>query len=220
MEQQNRKLPAIKELFADKEMVIRQDEFNHLVNHTPPAEWVKVHPFAKINYIPIERIEWLLNRICYEWWVEIKEVKSIAHSVCVAVRLHYFNPVIGKYQFQDGVGAMPLQFDKGSDKTNINNCKDNAVMLAAPAAESYAIKDAAEKIGNIFGANLNRKEQLSYTMNEEMQTDSVAGLKLMIQERLKKHPRKQEFIDRLIELENSGIDNIENLKLIYDELSN
>jgi len=35
-------------------------------------------------------------------------------------------------------------------------------MKAAPAAESYAVKDAAEKIGKIFGKDLNRADQIVY----------------------------------------------------------
>ena len=35
-------------------------------------------------------------------------------------------------------------------------------MKAAPAAESYAIKDAAEKLGKIFGKDLNRKDVIGY----------------------------------------------------------
>jgi hypothetical protein len=34
--------------------------------------------------------------------------------------------------------------------------------MSAPASESYAIKDAAEKIGAIFGKNLNRADRMSY----------------------------------------------------------
>ena len=37
-----------------------------------------------------------------------------------------------------------------------------AVKMALPGAESYAIKDAAEKIGRVFGKDLNRKELMAY----------------------------------------------------------
>ena len=35
-------------------------------------------------------------------------------------------------------------------------------MMAAPSAESFAIKDAAEKLGKIFGKDLNRKDAMAY----------------------------------------------------------
>ena len=34
--------------------------------------------------------------------------------------------------------------------------------MGAPAAESYAVKDAAEKIGKLFGKDLNRKDNINY----------------------------------------------------------
>jgi hypothetical protein len=35
--------------------------------------------------------------------------------------------------------------------------------MAAPAAESYALKDAAEKLGRIFGKDINRKDTIDIT---------------------------------------------------------
>ena len=35
-------------------------------------------------------------------------------------------------------------------------------MKNLPAAESYALKDAAEKIGTIFGGDLNRKDEINF----------------------------------------------------------
>lgn len=69
--------------------------------------------------------------------------------------------------WQDGVGAAPLQINSGKGAIDFNEIKSNAVMLAAPASETYAIKDAAEKIGKIFGKDLNRHDQIMY--------DSLSG---------------------------------------------
>jgi hypothetical protein len=38
----------------------------------------------------------------------------------------------------------------------------DSVKMATPNAETEAIKDAAHKIGRIFGKDLNRKEPMSY----------------------------------------------------------
>ena len=35
-------------------------------------------------------------------------------------------------------------------------------MKAAPAAESYAVKDAAEKIGKLLGKDMNRADRIMY----------------------------------------------------------
>ena len=139
------------------------NQLNILLNQQPPDNWLKVNPMEKkLRYLPIERVEYLLTRLFFEWKVEIKKTQLIGNSVCCEVRLHYFNPVTDAWDWQDGVGAAPLQTEKGAGATDFNKLRSNAVMLAAPAAKSYAIKDAAHMLGAIFGKNLNRADQANY----------------------------------------------------------
>ena len=91
----------------------------------------------------------------------------IANSVVVTVRLHYQDVLSNETLWQDGIGAAPLQTDSGAGAIEWDKVKNDAVMKAAPAAESYAVKDAAEKIGKIFGKDLNRADKIMY--------DSLAG---------------------------------------------
>lgn len=173
------KLPTIAEIYAAGENmpVLQQDSvIQVLLNQAPRPEWLKAHPIAKkevmvdgrkqqvpISYIPIERIEWLLTNVFVRWKVEIKNSKLIANSIVVEVRLHYYDHVMEEWHWQDGIGAQPLQTDKDSGAVDFNKIKSNAVQIAAPAAESYAVKDAAEKIGKLFGKDLNRAENnISY----------------------------------------------------------
>lgn len=157
-------LPAIKDLInADILQLEETNQLNILLNQQPPEKWLKVHPFVKnLKYLPIERIEYLLTRIFFKWRVEIKKTQLIGNSVVVEVRLHYFNPISNEWDWQDGVGASPLQTDSGSGAIEFNKLKSGAVMMAAPAAKSYAVKDAAEQIGAIFGKNLNRADKANY----------------------------------------------------------
>lgn len=159
-----RELPAIKDILSgDIEIYKKQSELNVLLNQEPNKKWLKVHPYVKnLSYIPIERIEFLLTSIFDFWNVEIRNTVLIANSIVVTIRLHYKSLVDGTMLYQDGIGAMPLQTDKGAGATDFNAIKSNAVMMAAPAAESYAIKDAAEKIGKIFGKDLNRADKIGY----------------------------------------------------------
>jgi len=139
------------------------NDLNVLLNQQPPENWLKVNPTnTKLKYLPIERVEYLLTRLFFEWKVEIKKTQLIGNSVVVEVRLHYFNPVTDKWDWQDGVGAAPLQTDAKAGAVEFDKLKNNAVMLAAPAAKSYAIKDAAHMLGAIFGKNLNRADQANY----------------------------------------------------------
>jgi len=159
-----RELPKVADLYKADELFEKEKDgaLLLLVNCNPPSAWIKEHPFSGTPYIPIGKIEYLLTKIFGKWWVEIRDTKLIANSVAVTIRLHYQDPVTGDTEFQDGIGAQPLQTDKGFGATDFNAIKSNAVSLALPSAESYAIKDAAEKIGRIFGKDISRKETIEY----------------------------------------------------------
>jgi len=159
----NRKLPTLQELRSDIELKADQNALNVLLNAEPPKDWVKEHPvFKKVRYLPIERVEYLLTRIFLKWNVEVKAVQVIANSIVTTIRLYYQDPMSDQMLWQDGIGAAPLQTDKGAGAVDFNAIKSDAVMKAAPAAESYAIKDAAEKIGKLFGKDLNRADKIMY----------------------------------------------------------
>lgn len=148
------------------EKLVKRDQFLQVVNIDPPKSWVKDHPLAKnVKYLPIERIELLLTRIFQEWWVEIKREGQIANSVYTTITLHYKDPIDGEWRKQDGTGAAPIKTDKGANASDMGAIKNDAIMTGLPAAESFAVKDAAEKIGRIFGKDLNRKDVVELTSN-------------------------------------------------------
>src|SRR5690606_10221526 len=160
----SRMLPTIDDLYQNDSLPVlnKTGIFQALVNQEPKKEWIKQHPVTREAYIRIERVEWLLTNIVLKWRLEIKDSKLIGNSVVVTVRLHYFNHLENEWTWQDGIGAAPLQTDKGAGATEWDKIKSNAVQIGAPAAESYAFKDAAEKIGKLFGKDLNRKEVMTY----------------------------------------------------------
>jgi hypothetical protein len=161
-----RKLATLAELQKDPELAFKNDELNLWLSQSPAPSWIKYHPKISVKneqgqsvplaYLPIDKVKYLLTYIFQEWDSEILSVQQVFQSVVVSVRLHYMNPATGKMRFKDGVGAVGVQTDKGETASNLAAIKYDAVMKAAPAAESYAIKNAAEKIGNIFGAGLNK----------------------------------------------------------------
>ena len=173
---EERQLPKLADLYSDTELKIAQNDLNILVNAEPNPGWLRDHPFAKkevvidgkkvkvpIKFIPIERIEWLLTRIFIRWHVEVKTVQLIANSVQVTVRLYYQDVVTKEMLWQDGIGAVALQTDSGAGAVEFDKIKSSAVQMAAPAAETYAVKDAAEKIGKFFGKDINRATHIDYT---------------------------------------------------------
>ncbi|MCE5329990.1 hypothetical protein LLG07_06640 [bacterium] len=164
MAETKRQLPALTDLYdGDLELKDDQNKLNILLNQPPKPSWVKDHPFAKgVKYLPIERIEFLLTRLFIKWRVEVKSISTIANSCVVIVTLHYQNIENNEWSSQDGIGAAPIQTEKNAGAMEWNKVRTDSVMKAAPAAESYAIKDAAEKIGKIFGKDLNRKDEILY----------------------------------------------------------
>lgn len=170
------KLPSFTDLLKEREFEVEQNTLTVLLNQPPHKSWLKEHPQVKVKkqgkdgdtnyapllYIPISRVHYLLKRIYRNYWVEILNIKLIANSPTVTVRLFVENPITFKIEHQDGVGSAPLQTDKDAGAIDFMKMKSGAVQMAAPAAESYAIKDAAEKFGKIFGRDLNIPEDIDY----------------------------------------------------------
>lgn len=154
------KLPALPELMALKvDEVNKAKLFKLWLNQNPPQNWIKkieVGNGKEADYLPIECVEHLLTTLMVSWHVEIKAVNYHFNVVNVVVRLHYISPVDNKEYWQDGTAGFEMY---QSQKTN---AIDRSARAASQNAETGAIKDAAEKIGNIFGKNLNRKRQFDY----------------------------------------------------------
>lgn len=152
--------------------VSNKDKLREVLNKQPAPAWVKKHPLNdKVDYLPIDKVETMLDAIFQEWRVEIKQVFQLAQSICAIVRLHYLNPATGQWTYHDGTGAVPLKTDKGFSAADLSHIKSDAVSTGAPAAVSFAIKDAADHIGKLFGRDLNRKDTVVmpslYTMQVE-----------------------------------------------------
>lgn len=161
-----RPLPKIEDLYTDLETASKQNELNKLLNCNPKAEWIKQNKFANnSNYIPVGVIEYLLTSIFIKWRLEVKTIQVIANSVVATVRLYVLDPITGDWDWQDGVGASPIQTKKDAAATDFSQVNTAAVQMAAPAAETYAFKDAAEKFGKLFGKDINRAadQQMNYT---------------------------------------------------------
>lgn len=159
---------SIEELYSD---IDQQREIGQLavyLNRPPKQEWIKVNKYANNSlYLPIDRLEFMMSYFFGEWHVEIKDSKMVANSLVVTVRVHYRSAFLpqgnGEWKYTDGIGAVPIQISKdGSGAIDFAHINPNAIQMGMPAAESYAFKDAVEKLGRIFGKDLNRKDVLDY----------------------------------------------------------
>lgn len=165
-----RSLPSIQSLQKDLEEFDRADQLNWLMNHEPKKQWVKENPMANnTKYIPIGIIENLLQRIFKQIRIEVIETKNMFNAVAVTIRLHYLNPINNEWSYHDGVGAVELQTKQGTGpvKPDFSNINRGAVMMALPMAKSYALKDAAEHLGKLFGRDISRKEVIEYKSDKD-----------------------------------------------------
>lgn len=183
MSKEQSNLPTLAELHCDPEVAFKNDKLNLLLSQPAHVKWIKTHPKISVKdangnstplqYLPVDKVKYLLTRIFQRWRSEITGVYQLFQSVCVTVRLYYKDPITGEWLSQDGIGSVGVQTDKDASASDLSKIKFDAVMKAAPAAESYAIKNAAEKIGNIFGAGLNKWDIAafsgSYMPEEEKQ---------------------------------------------------
>lgn len=157
-------LPSIKEL-QENSLVVKKEEkaLTALLNQPPIATWVKQHPFIKnYNYIPIERVEYLLKSIFGRYRIEITGQGVAFNGVWVTVRVHYVNPINGEWDYHDGIGAAQLQTKSGSSPAELQNINNGALSMAYPIAKTVAIKDACDHFGKLFGSDLNRKDVIEY----------------------------------------------------------
>lgn len=161
---QEAKPNLLAEINSDLKLAKTADQFNEILNREPNSKWVKKHPFAAgVNYLPIDKVEHMLTVIFQEWRVEVLDYKTIFNSVTVQVRLHYKNPTTGQWGYHDGLGAMDVQVEKGESPADLSKIKAYAIMKCLPAAKSYAIKDAAEHLGKLFGRDLNRRDTIAFS---------------------------------------------------------
>lgn len=146
--------------FEEKEAT-DQNLLLKFLNKAPHPSWVRERNGVK--YIPIGIIEALMQRVFQRYRVEVKNHSLLANSITVCVRVHYYNPATKEWEWQDGVWAVPLQIknpDKRDDISAIDfaQMQTLSVQMGLPSAESYAIKDACEKIGKLFWRDIARKD--------------------------------------------------------------
>jgi hypothetical protein len=161
MEKQNNTAVAetkSKELSLEKTNI----DYMSMINANPRQKWLKVNRQANnALYIPIGIYYELLNKIFPMWQIEqVGEVKLIGNSVVVTVHLKVFHPVYHEWLTYAGTGAVPIQVKAGSNPTDFSNIIGNALHKNVPAAMAYAVKNAAAKIGRVFGSQLNKTDEI------------------------------------------------------------
>jgi hypothetical protein len=176
--QEPAKLPTIQELFEDNlELAGKSEGLNAILNTAPPDKWIKEHPYIRDHkYLPIDKVEYLLRKIFKHYSIAITGQGTAFNGVWVTVRVSYFNPATGQISSQDGIGSMQLQTAKGTSPADLANINNGALSMAFPIAKTLAIKDACDLIGNIFGANLNRRDAIGFQPDMELMKNYANAL--------------------------------------------
>lgn len=167
------KLPTLSDIFGEDasslELAAGAESLNAILNVEPPQKWIKKNPYADNSlYIPIDKVEYLMRKIFKKWRVKITGQGTSFNGVWVTVRVRYYDPSLAEWTYQDGIGAAQLQTKKGTSPADLANINNGAIAMAFPIAKTEAIKDACHLIGNIFGANLNRKDTLAFSPDTEI----------------------------------------------------
>lgn len=148
--------------------------FKSLINKSPSKTWIKQNPYSQnAKYLPIRIVEELLSEIFPFSQIEQQgEPKILGNSVVISVNLKVYNPILGEWLNYAGVGAVPIELEKpkfdkqgnqtGGARNNIDFERINSKGMhkGVPAALSFAVNNAAKKIGRLFGSHLNSEETI------------------------------------------------------------
>jgi hypothetical protein len=138
----------------------QENAFNVILNQTPPKSWIK--EYKGIPYLSIDKVRFMLTRLFVTWNVEVRQVQQMVNSVVCTVRLHYKHPITKEMRYQDGVGGFPIHTKSKKGAMDWNEVNFDSVQKAAPNALTFAEKNAAKKIGCIFGMDMGKEDTMNY----------------------------------------------------------
>lgn len=183
-----RELPVLSELYdvSNVDVLFKKDQFNLLMNQQPEQKWILTNAYAgNSKYIPIGIKETLLQRIFKEFRIEILREGTMFNAVYVTIRLHYLHPVTGEWSYHDGTGADQVQTKSGASAADLSSISNNAVAMSLPKAVSFAISDATDHLGKLFGRDLNRKETMTFGVDKNLDPDAKYNELFFLFEELK-----------------------------------
>lgn len=173
------------------------EDFQKLMNKQPVKSEIKKNEFAgNSQYIPIGVIEKHLDEIFAGMWSTTEpKIELVANSVVCTITLKVLNPTAQMWIERGGVGAVPIQLNKGEKELNFTTIKSDAIRKNAPAAKSMALRNAAQSLGVVFGRDLNREDVGEYmTLTEQVEvlnTDALEILDLLMKSTLAEQVRTQ-----------------------------
>lgn len=137
-------------------------ELKDILKSHPRSSWIKTNQYSNnARYLPIRIVEELLSGLFPFWQVEQQgQPHILGNSVVISVQLKVLNPLLGQWMSYAGVGAVPIELEKGAAPTDFSKINPKALHKNVPAALSFAVSNAAKKLGPLFGSHLNSNETI------------------------------------------------------------
>jgi hypothetical protein len=145
------------------EVVKQSEHFQMMLNKSPEQAFIKQNRYAdNSNYLPIGYIENLLDEVYSGLWSTTGKTEIHGNSVIAHVTLRVYHPIFKTWLTRYGVGAIPIQLNKGEKEMTFSTIKSDAFKKCEPAAKSQALRNAAQSLGKVFGRDLNRDDVPEY----------------------------------------------------------
>ncbi len=201
-------IQILKDLINGVAVEVTGEVLTELLKLNPPKEWIEQREIETVegtktyDYLPIDKVEYLLHAIFSRHKIEILSQSSGVSGAWISVRVHYLIKGETEYMFHDGTGAEPV-----SPKNQ------GYIRTAFPIAKSFAIKDACDHLGNLFGANLNRKDVVQFTPEVKATPNKEAERLIQMIEDCKKKNELIKLLHHVDEMNIAEVNEAYQLKL-------
>lgn len=144
-------------------------KLQEILSSDPPKQYIKSRDGLK--YVDIEYLHTMLDSVFQLWSFTPVDRGVMANSVFYEGLLTVKCPFTGDEFQRSGIGAVPIQLQKGAGPMQIEKINSTAIHKNLPAAKAYAFKNAVKSLGNFFGRNLDGEQDypISEVYTEETQ---------------------------------------------------
>ena len=144
------------------------DNLKTTLGEHPPTGQIDKNKYAGDSlYVPIGYINAKLDQIFLSWdWI-IDKQEFVAGN-CVVTGTLICHTMSGKMIKRSGIGVSEVKVEPNGLVVR------KAMEKGYPKSDSQALKNASQKLGNIFGRNLNRKFKWGYISDSSL-VDKIFG---------------------------------------------
>jgi len=145
-----------------------QDNLKKALSKKPNPKAIKTNAFANDSkYLEIGYLQAELDRKFFSWDWEVKDFKQIANGIVVSGTLTVFT-YTGHKIIRSGMAGVEIQTKKGAMALDPSTISSKALDRDPGRAEAYAFKNAAAKLGDAFGRNLNRSWNFEHIEDSDL----------------------------------------------------